>query len=63
MDRQDIFDRRIHSNFKAEGLGDYYTTSFNIEDVEDVHNVTLVGKGSSGVLNLEWIELPDEQLG
>ena len=48
---------------EAEGLGDYYTTSFNTEDVGDVQKVTLVGKGSSGVLNIEWIELPDEQLG
>ena len=62
MDRQNILIGEFIA-IKAEGLGDYYTTSFNIEDVEDVHNVTLVGKGSSGVLNLEWIELPDEQLG
>ena len=47
---------------KAKGLGNYRTTYFNIEDVEDVHNVILVGKGGSGVLNLEWIELPYEQL-
>ena len=38
---------------KAKGLGDYRTTYFNIDDVDGVHNVTLVGKGSSGVLNFE----------
>ena len=48
---------------RTGGWDDYRTTYFNIKDVDGVHNVTLVGKGSSGVLNLEWIELPDEQLG
>ena len=47
---------------RTGGWGDYRSTYFNIEDVDDVHNVILVGKGGSGVLNLEWIELPYEQL-
>lgn len=42
------------------GWGNFITTCVNIEDVEGAHNLTFVGKDSSGVLNLEWFELTTE---
>lgn len=42
------------------GWGNFITTCVDIEKVEGVHNLTFVGKDSSGILNLEWFELTTE---
>ena len=39
------------------GWGNYVTTSINIEDVDGTHALTLVGKGGSGVMNIDFFKL------
>lgn len=38
----------------------YVPVTINIDAVEGVHDVFLVGAGSYGVLNLQWFELSDQ---
>ncbi len=41
-----------------EGIYDHYTNlDIGINDVEGVHNLSFVGRGDCGIMNLDWFEL------
>ena len=39
------------------GWSNYVTTYINIDDVDGIHGLTLVGKGTSGVMNIQYFNL------
>ncbi len=44
---------------KTMGWTSYITATIGISEVEGIHDLTFVGRGKSGLMNLAWIELSD----